>query len=182
MFVYPLAFLTETFGEVDAAAVHGRLVAETIEWKGRMIKADTPDSYLGFVRFGDVASTIRSSFGSNSSRVPWGFISMRGTDAGLEIEKVNDREYRLYVTPNGGDARVEQLDAFNDKEATVFGSAECHVLTDIRELLDAALEDRSVIGATAENAARVARGLALIKSSATNGGQLVNANGQKNDK
>lgn len=176
MFVYPLAFLTETFGEVNAAAVHCRLVAETIDWKGRTIAADTPDSYSGFVRFGDVASTIRSSFGSNSSRVPWGFVSMRGTDAGLEIEKVNDREYRLYVTPNGGDARAEQLNVFSDEEATLFGSAECHVLTDINELLEAALGDREVIGATAKNAARVAKGLALIKDSAASGGKLVNSN------
>ncbi len=173
MFVYPLAFLTEAFGEVDAAAVHGRLVADAIEWRGRTIVADTPDSYSGFLRFGDVAATIRSSFGSNSSRVPWGFISMRGTDAGLEVEKVNDREYRLYVTPNGGDVRVEELDVFDNDDAAIYGSAECHVLTDIKELLDAALEDRSVNGATAQNAARVARGLSLIKSSAASNGQLV---------
>ena len=175
MFVYPMAFLTETFGDVNAAAVHGRLVADTIEWNGRTITADTPDSYSGFVRFGDVASTIRSSFGSNSSRMPWGFVSMRGTDAGLEIEKMNDLEYRLYVTPNGGDTRVEKLDVFDKEEATKIGSAECHVLTDIRELLDAALEGREVTGATAKNAARVARGLALIKGSAASVGKLVNS-------
>lgn len=175
MFVYPLAFLTEMLGDVTAAAVQGRLVTPNIEWKGRTVIADTPDSYTGVVNFNGVPATIRSSFSANSSRVPWGFIGIRGTDAGLEIEKMNDLEYRIYVTPNGGEARVEKLDVFDDRGAAIMGRAECHVLTDMRELLDAALHDREVEGATVANAARVARGMSLIKQSAADRGALVRA-------
>lgn len=173
MFVYPLAFLTDTFGDVTAASVVGRLVEPNIEWLGRTISADVADAYVGSIRFGEIVATIRSSFSSNCSRLPWGFVSIRGTNASLEIEKVNDREYRLYITLNDGEARVEECDVFDEMEAEKYGSAECHVLTDIGELFAAVTQRRDVQGATAENAARVAAGISLIKASASRNGVLV---------
>jgi|GEM_PF-3139051 len=168
MFVYPLAFLTEVFGQVCSAYIHAGLHTQEIHWKGRTIKADAPDLYSGVIRFKNAVATMRSSFSSNSSRVPWGFISIRGTQASLEIEKQNDLEYQLYITPNEGEARVEKLDVFNSLKSQTYGSAECHVLTDMNEFMAAITEDRDVLGATADNAARVAHGISLIKQSANN--------------
>ena len=173
MLVYPVAFLTELLGVPQAAAVRGRLVTSVIEWRGRRITADTPDAYAGLVMFGDVPATLRASFSSNSARVPWGMTSLRGTDACLEIEKRNDLEYVLYVTPNEGEARVERHPVWDAETAARRGADECHVLTDIREFLLAVQSDRAVDGATPINAARVADTLSLIKTSAQHDGRWM---------
>ena len=175
MFVYPLAFLTETLGDVSAATVQSRLVTPNIQWKGRTVVADTPDAYCGTLNFDGVPATFRASFSANTSRIPWGFITIRGTEAGLEIEKVNDLEYRVYLTPNGGTTQSEQLNAFDATIADAVGNLECHLLTDIAELLDAVIGGRDVRGATPANAARIARALTLIRQSAAAGGNLVTA-------
>lgn len=177
MFVYPLAFLTELLGPPTAAAVKGRLVEPRIAWRGRVIAADATDAYAGLLMFGETPATIRSSFSANTARVPWGFVTLRGTAACLEIEKCNDLEYRLHLTPNEGPARIETCHAFSAEEADAYGSKECHVLTDIRELLSALREERQVVGATAHHAARVADGLALIKASAVRGGAWTQEEG-----
>ena len=173
MFVYPLAFLTELLGPPTAAAVKERLTVAQIEWRGRTVAADAPDAYAGLLMFNAVPATIRSSFSANTSRVPWGFVTIRGTQASLEIEKRNDLEYRLHVTPNDGSPRVEALDVFNSAEADRLGNKECHVLTDIREFLQAVQARRDTRGATASNAARVAEALALIKASAARNGAWI---------
>lgn len=165
MFVYPLAFLTELLGPVTGANIHSRLMVPEIRWKGRKITADTPDSYAGVIQFDQVPITMRASFSANSSRVPWGMISIRGTQACLEIEKRNDLEYFLYVTPNGGEPVVEEHPVFEPTQADRFGSAECHVLTDMREFVTAVQEQRPLRGATPANAALVADGLSQIKQS-----------------
>ncbi len=171
MLVYPLAFLTEVFGSPSAAAVKGRLVTPAIEWRGRTVHADTPDAYAGLLMFGDVPATVRASFSANSSRVPWGMITLRGTKASMEIEKSNDLEYTLHITSNDGPARSEACPVWAPAAVAQMGSKECHVLTDIREFVNAIREQRDVAGATAVNAARVAEALALIKASAQRNGE-----------
>lgn len=171
MFVYPLAFLTELLGEVTGASVRSRVVAPQIEWKGRTVIADAPDSYAGILEFGSTTATFRASFSANSQKVPWGMISIRGTRACLEIEKCNDLSYQLYITPNEGPSDKESHSVFSADLAQRRGSAECHVLIDMEELLTACVEERPVRGATAENAARVAGGLSLIKQSADRANQ-----------
>ena len=166
MFVYPLAFLTELFGDVTRATARGRLVVPRIEWKGRVVEADALDSYCGILEFGAIPATFRASFSANSRKVPWGTICIRGTRSCLEIEKCSDLAYRLYVTPNDGVPTTEQHDVFDSKQVAGREPVECHVLTDMAEHLSACLEDRPVRGATAGNAARVARGLAMIRASA----------------
>ena len=173
MLVYPMAFLTELLGRATAAAVKGRLVTPVIEWRGRTVHADTPDAYAGLAMFADVPATIRASFSANSAKVPWGMVTLRGTRACLEIEKRNDLEYTLHLTENDGGARTEDCHVWAPSDAARLGSAECHVLTDIREFVEAVKERREVVGATATNAARVADSLALIKASAEKGGAWV---------
>ena len=173
MFVYPLAFLTELFGEATAAAVQGRLVQSVIEWRGRTVEATAMDSYAGVLQFGDVPVTLRSSFSANSSRIPWGTIVVRGSEACLELLKLNDLEYRLYCTCNDGEGSVESYDVFDERKRKSHGDRECHVLTDIEEFVTAIRERRDVRGATALNAARVAAALELIKWSSVNDGAKV---------
>jgi len=173
MFVYPLAFLVPVFGRANRAAVHARIVETSIEWGGRTIQADTPDVYAGYMQFGSVASTMRTSFSSNTSRISWGMITIRGSRACLEIDKRNDLEYRLYVTPNGGKKREEDCNVFEPAAAERFGRAECHVIRDMRELFEAIHNDRLVEGASAENAAAVAAAISLMKKSAASGGALI---------
>lgn len=173
MFTYPLAFLTEWLGNVTGAAAKGRLVAPEIEWRGRTIRADTADSYCGLLEFGDALATFRASFSSNGRKVPWGTICIRGTEGCLEIEKRSDLFYRIFVSPNGLPPSIERHQVFEAGDAERLGRVECHVLTDMSEFLSACVEDRPVRGATAENAARVARGLSLIRRSAELGGVWV---------
>ncbi|MEM8815565.1 MAG: Gfo/Idh/MocA family oxidoreductase [Pseudomonadota bacterium] len=175
MFVYPLAFLVPAFGRATAAAVNARLIEEAIEWRGRTVTADTPDAYSGYMQFGPVVSTVRASFSSNTSRISWGMITIRGSRACLEIDKRNDLEYRLYVTANGEDSRVEECNVFDTAEAARFGRAECHVIRDMRELFEAIRNDRAVEGATPENAAAVAGAISLMHKSAASGGELTAA-------
>ncbi|MEO1246393.1 MAG: Gfo/Idh/MocA family oxidoreductase [Pseudomonadota bacterium] len=175
MFVYPLAFLVPAFGRASAAAVNSRLIEAVIEWRGRTIEADAPDVYSGYMQFGSVISTVRTSFSSNTSRVAWGAIAIRGSRACLEIDKRNDLEYRLYVTPNGKGPRVEECNVFDPADAARFGRAECHVIRDMRELFEAIRDDRAVEVATPENAAAVADAISLLKKSAAAGGNLITA-------
>ncbi|MEO1231040.1 MAG: Gfo/Idh/MocA family oxidoreductase [Myxococcota bacterium] len=170
MLVYPLAFLTEVLGEATSAAIIGRLLEPEIRWKGRVISASALDAYAGVLRFGNLPVTVRSSFSSNAARLPWGFVLIRGTEACLEIEKMNDREYRLYLRPNHGEASTEMLNAWDTKTAARYGDRECHVLTDIREFVRAIQEDRPIAGATASNAARVADAIVMMKTSAAAAG------------
>lgn len=173
MFVYPLAFLTALFGPVSGAAIRGRLVDRIIQWRGRDVVATAPDAYSGYISFGEITATVRSSFSSNTTRVPWGFIVIRGNKGALEIEKHNDLEYRLFITSNTGSKQEVHCDVFEPDLVERLGRAECHVLTDIREFLSAMGEQRQVVSATAQSAARVAAGITMIKSSAENHGQLV---------
>lgn len=165
MLVYPLAFLTELFDSpAHRAFIHSRLVVPEIDWQGRTVPADAPDSYAGLLLFGDVPVTVRASFSANATRVPWGFVSIRGARGTLEVEKCSDLQYRLYVTPNDGAARCEDYSVFSESEVAAIGCAECHVLVDMAELLHAVAEDRPVKGATAANAARIAATIELIKA------------------
>lgn len=173
MFVYPLAFLTEVFGEAKSAAVQGRLVQPAIEWQGRTVEATAFDSYAGVLQFGDVPITLRSSYSANSSHIPWGTIVVRGSEACLELLKLNDLEYRLFYTRNDGERSTESYDVFDDRKRTSHGDCECHVLTDIEEFATAIRDQRDVRGATAANAARVAAALGLIKRSSANDGSRV---------
>jgi len=173
MFVYPLAFLVPAFGRASRAAVHAKIVETEIEWRGRTVRADTPDVYAGYLQFGSTVATVRTSFSSNTSRVSWGMITIRGSRACLEIDKRNDLEYRLYVTPNGGESRGEDRNVFEPAAAERFGRAECHVIRDMRELFEAIRHDRPVERATAGNAAAVAAAISLMKKSAANGGELT---------
>ena len=163
MFVYPLAFLTAVFGEVEEARVFGQLLTPVIEWRGRRVEATAPDCYAGVIRIAGATATIRSSFSSNTQYIPWGTVVIRGTEAALEIIKHDDLEYSLFLTPNSGVPAEEKLPVFSPEERQRFGTRECHVLTDIREFVDAILEHRPVRGATAGNAARVAAALRLIE-------------------
>ncbi len=182
MFVYPLAFLTELLGDVTGAAARGRIMTRRIEWKGAVVEADALDCYAGVLGFGDVNATFRASFSANGRKVPWGTICIRGTNGCLEIEKRNDLSYRLHITPNAGVARVEDHDVFDAAESSRLGSVECHVLTDMAEHLSACLEERPVRGATAFNAARVARGLSLIAQSAEQNGAWVSEESPSGDR
>lgn len=175
MFVYPLAFLTDLFGYVTRVAARGRLATPRIDWQGRVVEADAADSYGGILEFGEIAATFRASFSSSGRLVPWGAICIHGTKGCLEIEKRNDLSYRLHLSPNGCMPTVECYEVFGGGEVERFGSVECHVLTDMAELLSACSDDRQVRGATAENAIRVAHGLALIERSAELGGTWVDA-------
>ena len=175
MFVYPLAFLTELLGDVTRVAARGRIVTRRIEWKGRVVEADVPDSYSGILEFGIVPATFRASFSANGRKVPWGTICIRGAESCLEIEKCNDLSYRLFITPNNRAPTIEHHEVFDSEEVGSRGPIECHVLTDMAEHLSACLEDRPVRGATAGNAARIAHGLALIRRSADRGGAWVRA-------
>lgn len=167
MFVYPLAFLTEVFGELVDATIVAQLLAPRIEWHGRVIEATAPDSYCGILRFGDATATMRSSFGSNTQFIPWGTIVVRGTRAALEIIKHNDQDYSLFVARNASAATEEKLPVFGGTERQALGTAECHVLVDIREFIDAIVEQRPVRGATASNAARTVGALRMIQDRAT---------------
>ncbi|MEO1338892.1 MAG: Gfo/Idh/MocA family oxidoreductase, partial [Myxococcota bacterium] len=175
MFVYPLAFLTALFGSATSAAVKHRLVVPHIEWKGRQVAADAPDAFCGLLMFQEIPTTFRSSFSSNTRRVPWGFISIRGTDAALEIEKCNDLEYRLHLRTNEGASHTESHDVFSSDEVHLYGKKECHVLTDLMEFFSAVKDQRDVRGATATNAAQVAQTLSLMKASARADGAWHNA-------
>ena len=146
MFVYPLAFLTELLGDVTRASAKGRLITPTIQWRGRTIRADTPDSYCGLLEFGNALATFRASFSSNGRKVPWGTICIRGTDCCLEIEKRSDLFYRIFVSPNGRPASIERHEVFETIDAVRLGRVECHVLTDLSEFLSACVEDRPVRG------------------------------------
>ena len=170
MFVYPLAFLTEVLGDVTRAAARGRIVCPRIEWHGRIVEADVPDSFAGLLEFGKVIATFRASFSANGRKVPWGTICIRGTKACLEIEKHDDASYRLYLTSNEGTERIEYHGAQLSGVDGGIGTTECHVLTDMAEFLSACCDNRPVRGATAENAARVAHGLSLVRQSADKGG------------
>lgn len=163
MFVYPLAFLTAVFGEVEDARVFSQLLTPVIEWRGRRVEATAPDCYAGVIRFAGATATIRCSFSSNTQYIPWGTVVIRGTEAALEIIKHDDLEYSLFLTPNSGAPAEEKLPVFSPEEQQRFGTRECHVLTDIREFVDSILEQRPVRGATAGNAARVAAALRFIE-------------------
>ena len=176
MFVYPLAFLTDLLGDVTGAAARSRLVTPEIKWKGSVVEADTPDTYVGILEFGEISATFRSSFSTNGRKTPWGTICIRGTDSCLEIEKRNDLTYCLYITSNRGKGRIEYHEAFDSANAFLYGCAECHVLVDMAEHLSACLEERPVRAATASNAARIARGLSLIRKSAAKRGAWIFAN------
>lgn len=167
MFVYPLAFLTEVFGEVVDAKVFAQLTVPHIAWRDRIVKATAPDSYCGVLRFSDAVATIRSSFSSNTQFVPWGTIIIRGTKAALEIIKHNDLDYSLFITPNEGQPWQEHLPVFNEADRDALGTKECHVLTDIREFITATRLRREVTGATAMNAARVVGALRMIEQHTT---------------
>ena len=166
MLVYPLAFLTEVLPAPTAAAVRSRLVVPNIRWRDRVVTADADDVYAGLVMFGEIPVTVRASFSANGGLVPWGLITLRGTQACLEIEKTNDFEYRLHITRNGEKPAQEAHAAWSAEESDKYGVKECHVLRDIREFLLAIRDGRDVTGATATNAARVADVLAMIKASA----------------
>jgi len=176
MYVYHLALLTELFGGLDAASVRSKVATPVIEWKGRVIEADTPDAYAGVLSFGDVLATFRASFSSNTQHTSWGHLCIRGTKACLEIERRTTLEYTLLITPNDHPARVEKINAFDEQMVKTHGEEECHVLLDMAELVVAVKEQRQVRGATAENAARVAAGISLIKRSAANNGQWLASN------
>ena len=173
MFVYPLAFLTELLGEVTRASAKGNLITPVILWQGRTIMADTPDSYCGLLEFGNTLATFRASFSSNGHKVPWGTICIHGTECCLEIEKRSDLLYRIFLSPKDRPPSIERHRVFETGDAERLGRVECHVLTDLSEFFSACVEDRPVRGATAENAARVARGLSLIRRSAGLGGVWV---------
>lgn len=170
MFVYPLAFLTEVFGDVTRAAARCRLVSPRIAWKGRIIQADAPDSFAGLLEFGEILATFRASFSANGRKVPWGTLCIRGTQACLEIEKCDDASYRVYLTPNEGRASVEPYGVEIGDLNAGLGTRERHVLADMAEFLSACVEDRPVLGATAENAGRIARALSMVRKSADSGG------------
>ncbi|MDJ0712552.1 MAG: Gfo/Idh/MocA family oxidoreductase [Woeseiaceae bacterium] len=170
MFVYPLAFLTEAFGELDEASVYGELVTPRIEWRGRVVEATAFDSYTGVGRIAGTPVTMRSSFSSNTQHDRWGTIVIRGTRAALEIVKYNDLDYSLYITPNSGPATAEEHPVFRGEQVQRYGDRECHVLVDIREFIDAVQEHRHVRGATAANAARTASALRMIEDSAARSG------------
>lgn len=167
MFVYPLAFLTEVFGDLVDAHVVGQLVTPKIEWQGRLVEATAADSYCGVIRFRDAVATIRSSFSSNTQHIPWGTIVARGTDAALELIKHDDLNYSLFLTTNGGDSVVERHPVYVGEERSRLGDRECHVLADIREFIDAIREERAVQGASAENAARVVGALRSLDAGVT---------------
>ena len=173
MFVYPLAFLTEVLGDVTRAAARERLVCSRINWKGRVIEADAPDSVAGLLEFGELVVTFRASFSASGRKIPWGTICIRGTRECLEIVKRDDASYRLYLTPNEGSPAIERYGVDICNAAEGFGKRECHVLADMAEFLTACIQDRPVRGATAANAGRVARALSMVKESADSGGDWV---------
>ena len=173
MFVYPLAFLTELLGDVTGVAAAGRIVTPQIQWKGRIVEADARDSYAGLIHIGPIPVTFRASFSANGCKTRWGTICIRGTKGCLEIEKCDDLSYQLYLNSKGRPLSIESHDVFDSDGAASIGSTECHVLTDMAELLSACLETRPVRGATARNAARVANGLSAIKQSADHDGSWV---------
>ncbi|MEO0997160.1 MAG: hypothetical protein AAFX58_06550 [Pseudomonadota bacterium] len=166
MLVYPLSFLCALFGELTDVHMAGRLVRPEIHWRGRTVQANAPDSYAGVARFGNIAATLRTSFSSNATRLPWGTVVLRGADGCIEIVKHDDLDYSLYVTPNDGEQRHERLPALPDDVAAEYGRAECHVLLDVREFVDAVSADRPVRCATAGNAALTVAAIEMIERSA----------------
>jgi predicted dehydrogenase len=171
--VYALQLLTSVLGPVSSISAMGNLRRPVREWRGRDIPLEVEDNnvlLLGFDR-GAFGVAVGSDC-VGGSQVPWGAISLHGTQGALEVTDVHhDSGYpvRFEVTGDGQPAvHAMSVDEQHYLQGPHLGIEEPHVYADIMDLVDAVRDGRPP-RASAEQARHVVEIVDLAREAVADG-------------
>ncbi len=145
--VYSLQLATSILGNVQRVTALSNKLAPTRTWQGQTIDVQVEDNNLVLMEF--ASGALVTAIGSNSRgnrRVPWGGLTLHGTDGVLDVLEVDHNSgYPTVFEVQGQttETYTTELTAqpyLKDAHLTI---EEPHVYADIMELADSVLEDRA---------------------------------------
>jgi predicted dehydrogenase len=145
--VYGFQLATSLLGPVRRVTALANKTAEMREWRGRRIPVETPDNNLVLMEF--VGGALVTAVGANlygSRRIPWGALSLYGTDGLLEITDVDGASgYPLVFHVEGRRPHIGEYTLADQPYLTGehLVIEEPHVYCDIMDLADAIIEGRA---------------------------------------
>ena len=157
--VYSLQLLTSVLWSVTRVTAMGNRTAPEIVWRDKQIPVETEDNNLVLMEFACGAIAVAAGTNANASRhIPWGGLSIHGTEGVLEITDVHEPSgYPLaFEVSSGGsvDTWKAQLSDQPYLEGSHLDIPEPHVYADIMDLVDA-IRDEHLPAASGEQARHV---------------------------
>jgi predicted dehydrogenase len=145
--VYSLQLATSVLGSVRRVTALSNKLAPTRTWQGQRIDVQVEDNNLVLMEF--ASGALVTAVGSNSRgnrRVPWGGLTLHGTEGVLDVLEVDHNSgypTSFEVQTHTSETHTRELSAqpyLKDAHLTI---EEPHVYVDIMDLVDAILENRS---------------------------------------
>jgi predicted dehydrogenase len=144
--VYSLQLATSVLGPVRRVTALGNKLAPTRTWQGQRIEVQVEDNNLVLMEF--ASGALVTAVGSNSRgnrRVPWGGLTLHGTEGVLDVLEVdgNSGYPTVFEVQRGQSATyTSELAAQPYLQGEHLTLEEPHVYVDIMDLVDAIREDR----------------------------------------
>ena len=145
--VYSLQLATSLLGSVSRVTALSNKLAPTRTWQGQTIEVAVEDNNIVLMEF--ASGALVTAIGSNSRgnrRVPWGGLTLHGTNGVLDVLDVdNNSGYptTFEVQTRSVETHTVALSAQPYLQGDHLTIEEPHVYADIMELVDAIHEDRA---------------------------------------
>lgn len=170
--IYGLQLATSLLGPVQRVTALANKTAETRTWRDKTIAVEIPDNNLVLMEF--AAGALVTAVGANihgSRRIPWGALSLYGTNGVLEITDVDGASGYPLVFHVDGPAAQSRTFTLADQpylSGEHLALEEPHVYCDIMDLVDAIREDRAP-RSTGEQARHVVEIIEKAQAAAASG-------------
>lgn len=144
--VYSLQLATSLLGSVRRVTTLSNKIAPTRSWQGQTIEVQVDDNNIVLMEF--ASGALVTAVGSNSRgnrRVPWGGLTLHGTDGVLDVLEVDNNSgypVQFEVQTRGAQIYSAQLSDQPYLQGEHLNIEEPHVYADIMDLVDAIIDNR----------------------------------------